>query len=41
MWCDDYYGRYENVEDAKGACRNDPTCAAIYDNSCDDHGVRL
>ena len=38
---DDNYGYYENVEEAKEACSKDSNCAAIYDNSCDDHGVSL
>ena len=38
---DDNYGYYQNVEEAKEACSNDSNCAAIYDNSCDDHGVSL
>ena len=35
------YGYYENVEEAKEACRKDSNCAAIYDGSCNDHGVYL
>ena len=38
---DDNYGYYQNVEEAKEACRKDFNCAAIYDYSCDYYGVYL
>ena len=38
---EDDYGNYDNVEEAKEACRKDSNCAAIYDDSCDDHNFFL
>ena len=27
---------FDNVEDAKVACRRDNSCKAVYDNNCDN-----
>ena len=35
-WCDEKYGEYSSVEDAKSACSADSNCQAVYDGGCDE-----
>ena len=40
-YCAGYYGTYENLEEAKEACKKDLTCPAIYDSGCKGRNFRL
>ena len=38
---DDYYGRYEHLEEAKEACEKDSNCVAIWDSNCNNYNFFL
>ena len=35
------YDRYQNLDSAEMACRNDTECIGIYDENCDEDGPFL